>query len=61
MSVVVRNLYSIKKGRDMLGLSEKDDQHIVADIDSSMNAWMNSIPGHCMPPLYLFNILLTAL
>ncbi|PBK98741.1 hypothetical protein ARMGADRAFT_960391 [Armillaria gallica] len=46
MSVVVRNLYSIKKGRDMLGLTEKDDRHIVADIDSSMNAWMNSIPGH---------------
>ncbi|KAK0443809.1 fungal-specific transcription factor domain-containing protein [Armillaria borealis] len=46
MSVVARNLYSIKKGRDMLGLAEKDDQHIVADIDSSMNAWMNSIPDH---------------
>ncbi|KAK0482261.1 fungal-specific transcription factor domain-containing protein [Armillaria novae-zelandiae] len=46
MSVVVRNLYSIKKGRDMLGLSEKEDQQIVADIDSSMNAWMNSIPDH---------------
>ncbi|KAK0192186.1 fungal-specific transcription factor domain-containing protein [Armillaria mellea] len=46
MSVVVRNLYSIKKGRDMLGLTEKDDQNIVADIDSSMNAWMNSVPDH---------------
>ncbi|KAK0215761.1 fungal-specific transcription factor domain-containing protein [Armillaria fumosa] len=46
MSVVVRNLYSIQKGRDMLGLTEKDEQQIVADIDSSMNAWMNSIPDH---------------
>lgn len=46
MSIVVRNLYSIRKGRDMLGLTEKDEQQIVADIDSSMNAWMNSIPDH---------------
>ncbi|KAK0204125.1 fungal-specific transcription factor domain-containing protein [Desarmillaria ectypa] len=46
MSAVMRNLYSIKKGRDMLGLSGKDEQHIVSDIDSSMNAWMNAIPEH---------------
>ncbi|KAK0200554.1 fungal-specific transcription factor domain-containing protein [Desarmillaria ectypa] len=46
MSVVARNLYSIKKGRDMWGLTGKDEKHIVSDIDSSMNAWMNSVPDH---------------
>ncbi|KAK0432790.1 fungal-specific transcription factor domain-containing protein [Armillaria borealis] len=46
MSVVVRNLYSIKKGRDKLGLVRKDEHRIISDIDSSMNAWMNSIPDH---------------
>ncbi|KAK0204128.1 fungal-specific transcription factor domain-containing protein [Desarmillaria ectypa] len=47
MSVVVRTLYSIKKGRDMLGLTEKGwKERLVADIDSSMDAWMNSIPVH---------------
>ncbi|KAK0432974.1 fungal-specific transcription factor domain-containing protein [Desarmillaria tabescens] len=51
MSVVARNLYSIKKGRDMLGLNGKDEQRIVSDMDSSMNAWMNAIPDHCMPSI----------
>ncbi|KAK0479856.1 hypothetical protein EDD18DRAFT_1363992 [Armillaria luteobubalina] len=46
MSVVVRNLYSIKKGQDKLGLPKKDGDRIISDIDSSMNAWMNSIPAH---------------
>ncbi|PBK68226.1 hypothetical protein ARMSODRAFT_211562 [Armillaria solidipes] len=49
MSVVVRNLYSIKKGRgklDLLNLARKDEHRIISDIDSSMNAWMNSIPDH---------------
>ncbi|KAK0451200.1 fungal-specific transcription factor domain-containing protein [Desarmillaria tabescens] len=46
MAVVTRNLYSIKKGRDRLGFTRNDEQHIVSDIDSSMNAWTNSIPDH---------------
>ncbi|KAK0184811.1 fungal-specific transcription factor domain-containing protein, partial [Armillaria mellea] len=46
MSVIVRNLYSIKKGQDKLGLPRKDGNRIVSEIDSSMNAWMNSIPDH---------------
>ncbi|KAK0232246.1 fungal-specific transcription factor domain-containing protein [Armillaria nabsnona] len=47
MSVVVRTLYSIKKGRDMLGLTgEGWEECLVSDIDTSMNAWMNSIPVH---------------
>ncbi len=52
MSTVVRNLYSIKKSRDKLGLldlARKDGHRIISDIDSSMNAWMNSVPDHCMP------------
>ncbi|KAK0473659.1 fungal-specific transcription factor domain-containing protein [Armillaria luteobubalina] len=46
MSVVVRNLYSIRKGQDKLSLPKKDGDRIISDIDSSMNAWMNSIPDH---------------
>ncbi|KAK0488394.1 fungal-specific transcription factor domain-containing protein, partial [Armillaria luteobubalina] len=47
MSVVVRNLYSIKKRQGKLGLPRKDrGDKIISDIDSSMNAWMNSIPDH---------------
>lgn len=52
MSTVVRNLYSIKKSRDKLGLldlARKDGHRIISDIDSSMNAWMNSVPDHCVP------------
>ncbi|KAK0219153.1 fungal-specific transcription factor domain-containing protein [Armillaria fumosa] len=46
MSVVMRNLYSIKKGQDKLSLPRKVGDRIISDIDSSMNAWMNSIPDH---------------
>ncbi|KAK0215758.1 fungal-specific transcription factor domain-containing protein [Armillaria fumosa] len=47
MSVVVRMLYPIKKGRDILGLTgEGWEERLVTDIDTSMNAWMNSIPIH---------------
>lgn len=49
MSLVVRTLYSIKKGRDILGLTgEGWEQRIVADLDSSLNAWVDSIPDHRM-------------
>ncbi|KAK0482264.1 fungal-specific transcription factor domain-containing protein [Armillaria novae-zelandiae] len=47
MSVVVRMLYPIKKGRQMLGLTgEGWEERLVTDIDTSTNAWMNSIPVH---------------
>ncbi|KAK0472509.1 hypothetical protein IW261DRAFT_1507800 [Armillaria novae-zelandiae] len=47
MSAVVRDLYSIKKRQDKLGLPRKNHgDQIISDIDSSMNAWMNSIPDH---------------
>ncbi|KAK0200573.1 fungal-specific transcription factor domain-containing protein [Desarmillaria ectypa] len=46
MSAITRNLYSIKKSRDKLGFTRKDEERIVSDIDSSMNAWMDSIPDH---------------
>ncbi|KAK0202540.1 fungal-specific transcription factor domain-containing protein [Desarmillaria ectypa] len=47
MSVVVRMLYSINKGRNMWGLTGKGwEERLVCDIDSSMNAWMNTLPNH---------------
>ncbi|KAK0204277.1 fungal-specific transcription factor domain-containing protein [Desarmillaria ectypa] len=47
MSFAVRTLYSIKKGRGISGLTgEGREQRLVSDLDSSMNAWVNSIPDH---------------
>ncbi|KAG7447076.1 uncharacterized protein BT62DRAFT_101750 [Guyanagaster necrorhizus] len=47
ISFVVKTLYSIKKGQEMLGLTGKGwEQRIVADVDSSLNAWVDSIPDH---------------
>ncbi|KAK0204261.1 fungal-specific transcription factor domain-containing protein [Desarmillaria ectypa] len=47
MSFAVRTLYSIKKGRGMSGLTGKGwEQRLVSDLDSSMNAWVDSIPNH---------------
>ncbi|KAK0466964.1 uncharacterized protein EV420DRAFT_1636000 [Desarmillaria tabescens] len=47
MSVVARMLYSINKGRNMLGLTGKGwKERLVSEIGSSMNAWMDSLPDH---------------
>ncbi|KAK0461277.1 fungal-specific transcription factor domain-containing protein [Desarmillaria tabescens] len=47
LAFVLRTLYSIKKSRAMLGLTGKDwEQRLVADLDSSLNAWVDSIPDH---------------
>ncbi|KAK0229448.1 fungal-specific transcription factor domain-containing protein [Armillaria nabsnona] len=47
MSVVMKTLCSLKKPRDMLGLTGKSwEQWLVADLDSSLNAWVDSVPDH---------------
>ncbi|KAK0204253.1 fungal-specific transcription factor domain-containing protein [Desarmillaria ectypa] len=47
ISVVMKTLYPIKKARNMLGLTGKSwEQRLVVELDSSLNAWVNSIPGH---------------
>ncbi|KAK0191981.1 fungal-specific transcription factor domain-containing protein [Armillaria mellea] len=47
MSVVMKTSCSLKKARDMLGLTGKSwEQRLVADLDSSLNAWMDSVPDH---------------
>ncbi|KAK0241803.1 fungal-specific transcription factor domain-containing protein [Armillaria nabsnona] len=47
LAFVLRTLYSIKKSRAILGLTGKDwEQRLVAGLDSSLNAWVDSIPDH---------------
>ncbi|PBK87779.1 hypothetical protein ARMGADRAFT_1085107 [Armillaria gallica] len=47
MSVVMKTSCSLKKARDMLGLTGKSwEQRLVADLDSSLNAWVDSVPDH---------------
>ncbi|SJL11564.1 uncharacterized protein ARMOST_14969 [Armillaria ostoyae] len=47
MSVVMKTSYSLKKARDMLGLTGKSwEQRLVVDLDSSLNAWVDSVPDH---------------
>ncbi|KAK0441749.1 fungal-specific transcription factor domain-containing protein [Desarmillaria tabescens] len=47
MSVVMKTLCSIKKARAMSGLTGKSwEQRLVAELDSSLNAWVDSIPDH---------------
>ncbi|KAK0496568.1 fungal-specific transcription factor domain-containing protein, partial [Armillaria luteobubalina] len=47
MSVAMKTWCSLKKARDMLGLTGKSwEQRLVSDLDSSLNAWVDSVPDH---------------
>ncbi|KAK0496596.1 fungal-specific transcription factor domain-containing protein [Armillaria luteobubalina] len=47
MSVAMKTSFSLKKARDMLGLTGKNwEQRLVSDLDSSLNAWEDSVPDH---------------
>ncbi|KAK0215540.1 fungal-specific transcription factor domain-containing protein [Armillaria fumosa] len=47
MSVAMKTSCSLKKARDMSGLTGKGwEQWLVADLDSSLNAWVDSVPDH---------------
>lgn len=45
----IRNLYAIKKSKNLLGLLLGDDveQRLVAELDSALNNWVDSVPSHC--------------
>ena len=49
MAFAHRTLYSTKKTKVLSGLSFDDgwEQRIVAQLDSSMNRWKNSLPDFC--------------
>ncbi|KAK0477971.1 fungal-specific transcription factor domain-containing protein [Armillaria novae-zelandiae] len=47
MSVAMKTSFSLKKARDTLGRTGKSwEQKLVADLDSSLNAWVDSVPNH---------------
>jgi hypothetical protein len=40
--------YSIKKSKASLGFVGQDwEQRMVAELDSALNKWMDSLPDHC--------------
>ena len=47
IAFVLRTLYSIRKSKDMQGLSGQEwAQQIVSDLDSALNKWADSVPDH---------------
>ena len=39
--------YSIKKSKILLGfVGQQWEQHIVAELDSALNKWIDSVPDH---------------
>jgi hypothetical protein len=41
--------YSIKRPKDMFGkVIQRSEQQIIAELDSAMNNWMDSVPEHRM-------------
>jgi hypothetical protein len=51
--------YSINKSKILLGfVGQQWEQHIVAELDSALNKWIDSIPDHRMPQLTFFHLTL---
>ena len=41
--------YSINKSQSLLGYGkDRRDQQVVAELDSAMNKWVDTVPNHCM-------------
>lgn len=53
--------YSINKSKVMLGfVGSQWEQHIVAELDSAMNKWVDSVPDHCKLFATLFDLHLSS-
>ncbi len=49
--------YSINKSKILLGfVGQQWEQHIVAELDSALNKWVDSIPDHRTSCLYFIKI-----
>ncbi|KAF7967970.1 hypothetical protein HWV62_32437 [Athelia sp. TMB] len=47
LAFALRTIYSINKSKIMLGfVGPKWEQHIVAELDSALNKWIDSVPDH---------------
>lgn len=56
MASALRTLYSTKKSKVRLGfVGERWEQRTVAELESSLNKWLASVPAHCkLRPSSLF-------
>ena len=42
--------YSINKSKVLLGfIGPRWEQHIVSELDSALNKWIDAVPDHCEP------------
>jgi hypothetical protein len=49
LAFTLRTLYSTKKSKVLTGLiGDQWEERVVAELDSSMNRWKDSLPDHCM-------------
>ncbi|KAG6845260.1 hypothetical protein H0H87_011995 [Tephrocybe sp. NHM501043] len=47
LTIILRTIYSINKSKVVLGFVGKQwEQHIVAELDSALNKWVDSVPDH---------------
>ncbi|KAG6834019.1 hypothetical protein H0H93_012491, partial [Arthromyces matolae] len=47
LTIILRTIYAINKSKIVLGFVGKQwEQHIVAELDSALNKWVDSIPEH---------------
>ena len=43
--------YAINKSKNLLGFAGPDtEQHIVTELDSALNKWVDTVPSHCVSP-----------
>ncbi|EIW84588.1 hypothetical protein CONPUDRAFT_163669, partial [Coniophora puteana RWD-64-598 SS2] len=48
LALALRTIYSINRSKVMFGLTgHKWGQHAVAELDSALNKWIDSVPDHC--------------
>ncbi|KAF9236278.1 fungal-specific transcription factor domain-containing protein [Melanogaster broomeanus] len=48
LAFALRTIYSINKSKVLLGfVGQQWEQHIVAELDSALNKWVDAVPNHC--------------
>lgn len=53
MAFALRTIYTINKSKAILGfVGPTWEQHIVSELDSAMNKWLDSVPDHCRPDYF---------
>lgn len=51
--------YSTNKSKSLLGSGRHiRDQQVVAELDSAMNKWIDTVPEHCMHSIHILISLL---